>query len=65
MKKHGTGCDGACNPNPATGDSVECIGNVRRVHVTHGSKDWGVFDYCEVAIETDTLNGMTVKEVAG
>ena len=38
-----------------------CSGDVRAVSVQYGAKDWGIFYYCDTAIETDRLRGFTVK----
>ena len=47
-------CDGRCSARH------ECQGEVKRVHVTLGSKDWGKFNYCDEARSEDKRNGYTV-----
>jgi len=48
-------CDGRCAARH------ECQGEVKRVHVMHGSKDWGWWDYCDEARAEDKRRGMTVE----
>lgn len=45
-------CEGGCD---------EHRGEVRRVHVWHGSYDWGWFYYCDEARAEDKRRGMTVN----
>lgn len=47
-------CEGSCE---------EHKGDVKRVHVWYGSKDWGEFDYCDQAIEEDERRGMQIELV--
>ncbi len=54
-------CDGICSMRG------ECKGEVTKVRVTGGKKidwDWGVFSYCQTAIQTDKKNGFTVTVLA-
>ena len=47
-------CNGRCESRH------ECQGEVKRVHVMLGSKDWGWFQYCDEARAEDKRNGYTV-----
>jgi len=47
-------CDGRCAARH------ECQGDVKRVHVLLGSKEWGWFNYCDEARAEDKSNGYTV-----
>jgi hypothetical protein len=47
-------CDGGCELRH------ECQGEVNRVHIMLGSKDWGWFHYCDEARAKDKRNGYTV-----
>jgi hypothetical protein len=45
-------CDGGCETHQ---------GEVKRVRVHHGSKDWGWWNYCDEARAEDKRRGMTVE----
>lgn len=48
-------CEGSCE---------EHSGNIRSVHVTgQNGHDWGVFMYCEEAINEDQRRGLSVEVV--
>lgn len=47
-------CDGSCTTHAE---------NVRTVHVWYGSHDWGLFNYCDHAIQEDESRGMTIEIV--
>jgi hypothetical protein len=48
-------CEGSCGKH---------VGNVVRVHITNQrGYDWGEFNYCEKAIETDIKQGLDVEIV--
>lgn len=44
-------CEADCQPHR---------GEVKHVHVTHESRDWGLFWYCDAAVEEDLERGFTV-----
>jgi hypothetical protein len=50
----GASCDGHCE---------EHRGDIRRVHVTDpkDGHDWGLFFYCDEAVEADTRNNLKVE----
>ena len=47
-------CQGECS------EQDKCVGEVKKVRVVEGLKDWGKFYYCDYAIQTDRDNGFTV-----
>ena len=47
-------CQGMCSLEGT------CSGEVKAVSVKFGAKDWGMFFYCDTAIETDREHGFTV-----
>lgn len=49
-------CDGSCE---------EHRGPVQQVHVVNPTTgtDWGIFNYCQTAIEEDTKRGLIVTPV--
>ena len=49
-----TECDGECHKHR---------GDITRVHVTHGLADFGYFNYCQQAIESDRKSGLDVQVV--
>lgn len=44
-------CDGSCE---------EHEGEIRQVHVRGKLHDWGLFNYCEVAVKEDQSRGLEV-----
>lgn len=50
--------------HPCEGECTEHFGTARQVHVWHGAYDWGLFTYCDNAIELDRSRGFTVEEPA-
>lgn len=54
-------CQALCNEN----DGPDCDGEVRTYRVVHSAsgKDFGYYDYCEVAAQRDRDNGFTLTEV--
>lgn len=44
------------------GDCMSHVGDVRVCHTANADKDWGLFSYCDEAIETDRQRGFTVTE---
>lgn len=60
----GLECEGACCSSFEYGNEIPGHrGTVRHYRVTHGMKDWGEFNYCEQAVESDTGKGMTCTPV--
>ena len=49
-------CDGSCE---------EHTGDVTIVHVRSDNHDWGIFHYCETAIEEDRWRGLWVEAEKG
>ena len=47
-------CDGRCHKHR---------GDITRVHVTDGLADFGYFNYCQTAIESDRRSGLDVEIV--
>lgn len=52
-------CDGACEVD---GD---CEGDVKTYHVQYSVslRDWGRYNYCDIAAEKDRENGFTLTEI--
>lgn len=46
-------CEGSCE---------EHTENVELYHVWYGSKDWGLFWYCDNAVKEDISRGMTLEK---
>ena len=47
--------------NKCEGNCDNHYGKIQRVHVSDNGKDWGHYNYCQVAINEDKSRGLQVE----